>query len=123
MRSIKKIMLLFLCGQILFSCCDKSIAIYHGSHINKGDNILIDIDDGVYIFKKEFKEAISNDGQIKIDDYCIKEKKSLKIYFKYNEIDTTFFVSKIPERILLYSKSNNQLYLYTEKNEDAWVEY
>ncbi len=122
MKHLIKIRIVLLFSAILTSCYKNKTIIYHSSNFNKGQSILIDIDEGSFIYKKKFNHIFSKDEYTLVKKYS-SDKDSLKILFKVDDRDSIFFIPNTSEKILLLYGEDEKLYMYDENDTKIWINW
>lgn len=98
-RSYAIIIFLILC--VLTACCPDSnkLDVYIWNIFKAGEKISLDIRNGDYHYQRTFSERFVREKHYLLTSYCM-TGDSVKIQYKSNNRDTSFYVQKSVRRIV-----------------------
>jgi hypothetical protein len=103
--------------------CDKNdnnILIYKGQYFQKNKNLVLNINDGDFIYEKKFKTDYIVDKPKLVKKYRT-NKDSVNIHLTIDNRDTTLIIPSSIKKILFGNDSDGNLFIYTEKDEGVWL--
>ncbi len=105
----------------LFSCEErKTISIYMGQYFEKNQKMILDIDDGEYMYERSFDSIYNSSSLLLIKNYK-PINDSIRINLKIDKNDTVVILPISTKKILFGNDAKRNIFLFTEKNINAWI--
>jgi len=114
---------IIVCFFILFVSCnenDSEILIYQGQYFEKNQDLVLDIDNGKFVYKKEFNSDYIVDRPKLIKKYRTDES-NFSVHLTIENKDTTLVFPSSTKKILFGEDSDGDLFIYTENDSDVWL--
>lgn len=128
MKTIKILGIILV--MVFYSCnnkneppCDTSkLLIYKSQHFEESQKLFVDIDDGEYKFEEIIKKDDYSNKDVLLTKYCI-VGDSIKIKLKIDKKDTIAYLPKSTQKIVFGMNMYEELFIFTEKDTDAWLHH
>ena len=100
--------------------CKRQISIYLGLYFQKGQTVVLSIDDEV-VLTEEFHAEVQRNDLKQIDTYCC-SKDSCKVEFVLGNKDTLFFIfPDRTKRLMVGSDIFGNFSVATDEDKRAWI--
>ena len=116
----------FLRDKMLFiestaDTCDDKINIFVGQYWYEGQSYTLSIEDGQFEVSEKFLfDRLVSERKLK-GEYCC-SKDSCKVQFRFDQRDTTFFISpKKTRRLYVGSSIDKEFVVGTDENSNFWA--
>lgn len=98
----------------------KRIYFFQGSYFQENQELELNVNDGEFVYRKKFSKNYSRDSNELIKKFK-PTTDSVKIYLKINNKDTLIIIPSSTKKVLFGNDAYTNLFLYTEKDTDAWL--